>query len=300
MTTVEILHLENPKPAWYKNLLQYNIVRFIVAAIFIAGSLALLHVFTGKFITGPELKNLRNFLNLLVGASAYIAYVRLIEKRAVTELALLSAWKEWLAGLALGLLLFVLVLGILAIAGVFHLDGFNSPTVMLPFIMVFVGVAVMEELVFRGLIFRLVEDSLGSVVALLVSGLFFGFAHISNPGATWFSSLAIALEAGFTFGAIYMLTRRLALCIGFHFAWNFTQGAVFSVAVSGVDSKGWLQTHMTGSDLLTGGNFGAEASLVTVVLATLIGVAFLIAAIRKGEFKPGFWEKKSKLEQPNH
>lgn len=297
MTTVDLQQDLPAKMVWHKKLLQYNIVRFMMAALFIGGSLALLHVFTGKFVVGPELKILRNFLNLVVGVSAYIAYVRLIEKRAVTELTLLPAWREWLAGLALGVSLFIVVLGLLSVAGVFRVDGFNSPATMLPFLPIFIGVAVMEEIVFRGIVFRLLEDSLGSTVALVLSGLIFGFAHISNPGATWFSSLAIALEAGFTFGAIYMLTRRLALCIGFHFAWNFTQGAVFSVAVSGMDAKGWMQSRMTGPDWLTGGNFGAEASLLTVALATMIGVLFLRAAIRKGEFKRRFWSRPTKAAQ---
>lgn len=299
MDTADTHYEPVPKPAWRQKLLQYNIVRFLAAAAFIVSSLALLNVLTGYFLTDPDLEYLRNILKLLVGVGAYVAYVRLVEMRPVAELALLSAWKEWLAGIVIGVLLFIVVLGILAMVGVFHIDGFNDPAVMQVYVIDFITVAFLEEIIFRAVVFRLLEASLGSVIALLISSLFFGFAHISNPGATWFSSLAIALEAGFTFGAIYMLTRRLALCIGLHFAWNFTQGAVFSVAVSGVDSKGWMQSRMTGLDLLTGGSFGAEASIVMVFFATLIGIAFLYLAWQKGQFKQGFWKRPAHAEMPD-
>ena len=72
----------------------------------------------------------------------------------------------------------------------------------------------------------------GSFSYLLWTALF-GALHIMNPGATWFSSVAIAVEAGILLGAAYMLTRQLWLSIGIHAAWNFTQGWVFSVPVSG-------------------------------------------------------------------
>jgi len=290
MTTAEI-NASLVKPVWHKKLLQYTIVRFLIAVLIVGGVQFLSRKAMSYFLPGPDWVVFRNMAAMCLGLLSYAFYVRLIEKRAVTELALFAAWKEWLLGLVLGAMLFVLVLGSLSLLGVFHVDGYNDPRLMLKYLYMFVVVAVMEELFFRAMIFRMMEESLGSVVALVVSALAFGFAHASNPGATLFSSLAIALEAGIAFGAAYMLTRRLALCIAMHFSWNFTQGAVFSVAVSGTDSKGWLQTHMTGSEWLSGGAFGAEASVLAVLLATAMGVVFLCLAWKKGEFKPGFWKK---------
>ncbi|MFZ6780463.1 CPBP family intramembrane glutamic endopeptidase [Undibacterium sp. Ji83W] len=290
MTTAEIKASFN-KPVWHKKLLQYTIVKFLLALLIVGSVQFVSRKAMSHFLAGPDWMVFRNMAGTALGLLSYAFYVRLIEKRAVTELALFSAWKEWLLGLVLGAMLFAVVLGSLSLLGVFHVDGYNDPRLMLKYLPVFAVVAVMEELFFRAMIFRMMEESLGSVVAILISALAFGFAHASNPGATIFSSIAIALEAGIAFGAAYMLTRRLALCIAMHFSWNFTQGAVFSVAVSGTDSKGWLQTHMTGSDWLSGGAFGAEASVLAVLLATLMGAVFLYLAWKKGEFKSGFWKK---------
>ena len=71
----------------------------------------------------------------------------------------------------------------------------------------------------------------------------FGIAHIFNPNATWFSSFGIAVEAGVLLGGAYMLTRSLWLPMGLHAAWNFTQGEIFDVPVSGIDEHGLVQAQ---------------------------------------------------------
>src|SRR3546814_13727113 len=90
-------------------------------------------------------------------------------------------------------------------------------------------------------------------------------------------------------GAIYMVTRRLWAAVGIHAAWNFTQGGIYGIAISGLDTQGLLVPRITGSDLLTGGAFGAEASLPALVLATALGVALLVIAYRTGNFVAPFW-----------
>ena len=73
----------------------------------------------------------------------------------------------------------------------------------------------------------------GSWVALALTSAAFGAAHLGNPDATWFSSLAITIEAGILLGAVYMLTRRLWAAMGLHAAWNFTQGWIFGLPCLG-------------------------------------------------------------------
>jgi hypothetical protein len=73
-------------------------------------------------------------------------------------------------------------------------------------------------------------------------------------------------------GAAYLLTRRLWLAMGIHSGWNFTQGWIFSVPVSGGKApEGLLLTTRHGPEWLTGGAFGLEASAVAMVVATLAG-----------------------------
>jgi hypothetical protein len=148
---------------------------------------------------------------------------------------------------------------------------------------------VLEELLIRGALFRILEHWLGSWFALALSAAIFGALHLFNPGATWFAGLAIAIEAGVLLAAAYMVTQRLWLCIGVHIAWNFTQGGIYSVAVSGGGGQGLLQAKMVGSDWLTGGTFGAEASVVALIVCSLAGLILLAVAIKRGNIIRPVW-----------
>jgi uncharacterized protein len=110
-----------------------------------------------------------------------------------------------------------------------------------------------------------------------------------NHGATLLNAGAVMLEAGILLAAAYMLTRRLWLCIGIHFAWNFTQGGIFSAAVSGGTANGLLEAKLVGPVWLTGGAFGAEASVVAVVVCLAAGLLLLLAARRKGHVMLPSW-----------
>jgi membrane protease YdiL (CAAX protease family) len=149
--------------------------------------------------------------------------------------------------------------------------------------------AFMEEILFRGILFRWIEEFAGSWAALAITSALFGLAHILNPNATWFSSLAIAVEAGLLLGGAYMLTRSLWLPIGLHAAWNFTQGEIFGVPVSGGAVHGLLKSRLTGPALLSGGGFGLEASLIALVIATAAGICFIWLAVRRGEVIGPSW-----------
>ena len=105
------------------------------------------------------------------------------------------------------------------------------------------------------------------------------------------------MEAGILLGAAYLLTRRLWLAVGIHAAWNFTQGWVYSIPVSGNETPlGLLITRRVGPDWLTGGAFGLEASVVALVVATGAGVAMLVVAAHKGRIQPPMWRSGRALQ----
>jgi hypothetical protein len=104
--------------------------------------------------------------------------------------------------------------------------------------------------------------------------------------------VAIAVEAGILLGGAYMLTRSLWLPIGLHAAWNFTQGEVFDVPVSGIAEHGLVQARMSGPTLLSGGQFGLEASIIAVVLATAAGLWFVWRAVQRGEVVQPWWVRR--------
>ena len=122
----------------------------------------------------------------------------------------------------------------------------------------------------------MIDERWNTRAALIVSALFFGFGHLSNDNATWWSSLAIAIEAGLLLAAAYKWSGTLWVPIGIHWAWNYVQGNVFGLAVSGINiGDGMLATRVNGPDIITGGAFGPEASIITVVLGALYTLVFL-------------------------
>ena len=115
--------------------------------------------------------------------------------------------------------------------------------------------------------------------------------HLLNGHATLQGALCIIFEAGILLAAAFMLTRRLWLPMGMHFAWNFTQGGIFGVAVSGGATAGLFRGELSGPTWLSGGAFGAEGSVVALVLCASVGVGLLrMAWVRQGFAQP-FWRR---------
>ncbi|MFZ1903850.1 MAG: CPBP family intramembrane glutamic endopeptidase [Steroidobacteraceae bacterium] len=267
--------------------------RIVVALVAIAVPFAAVAIPFNRFVSDKSLKKVGALLLTAIVVSAYMGYVRLAEKRSASELSGPHALRELGAGVLLGAMLLSLTIGVLAALGVYQVTGVNGWAAMLATVPAFILGAVLEEVVMRGIIFRILEQSLGSWIALALSALIFGALHLLNHGATLLNAAAVMLEAGIMLAAAYMLTRRLWLCIGIHFAWNFTQGGIFSAAVSGGAARGLLQAKLVGAQWLTGGAFGVEASAVAVVVCTSMGIVLVIAAMRRGNVIQPFWSVKS-------
>ena len=218
---------------------------------------------------------------------AYLLLVKLVERRTVSELAPRKLIPGGLAGVVAGGLLFSIIVGVLWLLGSYRVIGTNPDAAWLPALLVVgLGAGIGEEIMFRGVLFRIVEEGLGTWWALLISALFFGLVHLGNPGATLWSSFAIAIEAGLLFGMLYHLTRSLPICMGLHAAWNFAQGTIYGIPVSGSKADGWLVSTRIGPDWLTGGVFGAEASVVALGVCLLCTLALVALALRRRSLVP--------------
>ncbi|WP_266160488.1 CPBP family intramembrane glutamic endopeptidase [Dyella silvatica] len=223
---------------------------------------------------------------------AYLVLVYLIERRPMRELAPRAIPTFGVAGLVGGAVLFSTVVGVLWLLGSYHVTGTNAEVAWLPGLLVTgIGAGIGEEIITRGVLFRIVEEGLGTWWALVISALFFGAAHIENPSATLWSSAAIAIEAGLLLAMIYHVTRSLWACIGLHAAWNIMQGTVYGIPVSGDASNGWLVSNRTGPDWLSGGGFGAEASVVALATCSCVTVVLLVIAIRRGSIVRPSWRR---------
>jgi len=225
-------------------------------------------------------------LGSLALVAVYRLLVRWMEKRKAGELLVSRAPGGLAFGTILGAGLFCAVYAVLWSLGVAHFKGIGT-TDGLPLafaISLLAGFG--EEMIFRGVVFRLFEEGFGTTVAVLLSGALFGALHAANPGATLASTAAIAVEAGVLLAAVYALTRSLWIPIALHFAWNFTEGGIFGAAVSGGRINSILVFPLHGPDYLTGGAFGPEASVAAVGVCLTAAIVMLVLAAQRGEWTP--------------
>lgn len=278
-------------------IIQFGLTRIVLAVLAIAATALLVQLVVGSALDwlglGPRGEFTLWFVVPLVIAVhfAYVGFVHLVERRPAAELSGRGAVGETGVGIAVGAGLQTACVGAVAALGYFQVTGLNPVSAIVPTLAMAVASGYVEEVVFRGVLFRIVEESLGTWIALALTSLLFGFVHMWNPNATVFSSFAIAMEAGVLLGAAYVLTRRLWLAVGIHFAWNFTQGGIFGGRVSGLSMDGLLESELSGPMLLSGGEFGLEASVFGLALGTATGVLFLVRAGRSGQFIAPFWRR---------
>jgi hypothetical protein len=137
--------------------------------------------------------------------------------------------------------------------------------------------AIFEEILFRGILFRITEEKLGSYWALVISAILFGAMHLANPHSTVLASLGLAIQAGLLLGAAYIFSRNLWFPIAIHFAWNFTQSGIFGVSTSGSNmGKSLLTTKIEGATWFTGGQFGPEGSIQATLFCLVATIVLIL------------------------
>lgn len=222
---------------------------------------------------------LSSFVGLVVAIALTWLFRHYLDRRRFLDLGL-RLQRGWL-----GQALWGVLLGILLMAFIFAaewLGGWLLPqgvapdrlSAILGYVLLFVIVAGSEELVFRGYTLQNLEEEWGRGSALLVSSFLFALFHGLNPNFSWLGFLGIFL-AGALLGYGYLITGALWLPMGLHFAWNFAEGPIFSFAVSGLASTGFVVWEVGKPDVLwTGGSFGPEAGILSF-LAILLGLVLL-------------------------
>ncbi|MEU9455210.1 type II CAAX endopeptidase family protein [Streptomyces sp. NPDC048277] len=229
-------------------------------------------------------------LGLLTAVGAVFVYrwvVRRTEHRPAVEAGRDGARAAFGRGALVGVVTFACVIVNIAFLGDYTVHGAGSVTAAVGQVGFMAAAAVTEELLFRGVLFRIVEERTGTWIALVSTGVLFGLMHLLNKDATVWGALAIAIEAGGMLGAAYAATRTLWLPIGLHFGWNFAESGIFGTEVSGSGThQGLLDASTSGSQLITGGTFGPEASIYSVLLGVLVTAGFLWLAHRRGHLVP--------------
>ncbi len=222
------------------------------------------------------------FITVVLAYGAYAGLVRRFERRRVEELAVRWMPAELVGGVALGIVLMTLVVGGLWLAGAYEIT--SGRWLDLPHdVREALGAGLLEELLARLVIFRMLACAIRVRPALVLSALLFGGAHLANPHASIITAAAIAVEAGLMLAGFYLLTGRIWLSVGVHAGWNFAQGGIFGAPVSGMPSGGSLLVSVPKagfSSLATGGSFGPEGSLVAVFIGAA-AFAGTLAVLRR-------------------
>ncbi len=222
---------------------------------------------------------------------AYRRLIEAVEQRRPDELGTATAARDLASGVATGIGLFALVYAILWLLGAVRFRALMGTSGVAAAFAVALASAVGEEIVFRGVVFRLLQGRLGTGAALLLSAAAFALIHAGNRGATWVSTLSVALESGVLLALAYAASRALWLPIGLHFGWNFTEGGIFGAAVSGGRYTGVIAAPLSGPALLTGGAFGPEASIAALGVCVAASAFLAWRLIRAHAWHPAPWRR---------
>ncbi len=224
---------------------------------------------------------------LFSGVGTTFLFWTLVQKRKFKEIGLkpsLSNIKTGLWGFLTGIILIALIVFVLLISGNINLNYSGIEwQYMLSYLILFLLVAFNEELVSRGFLLGNLSRMTNKYLAVFIVAILFSFAHFFNPNINLMGKLNIFL-AGILLGVPYIYTKSLWFSIGLHFSWNFFLGPIIGSYVSGNEIYHPVcMVKYSGNEIITGGNFGFEGSIVLTITAIFLIVALGFYFERKKE-----------------
>jgi uncharacterized protein len=230
-----------------------------------------------KSITDPII----HCVSIIVLLAAYYYLFRFYDKRKITELSIKYLLKEMFGGFFFGFLTISLSIFILYLLSHYQAFSITTTHYSARFFTVLMFAALVEDLFHRGLIVRVMENWLGTHVAIVIAMLV-ELQHIFNPNSNLFN-LFVYLIWAFTMAMMFIYTKRIWLPYFFHIGWNFAQPFYGSNLTGTNDMGSIIQSKFTGPELLTGGAAGIEGSIFTASFLLLIGIIFYYRAKREGK-----------------
>jgi membrane protease YdiL (CAAX protease family) len=288
------------RPMW-RRIVDFPLVAMLLALLVAAAGITLGVVLTQYVI--PPIRGIPrsmvfDVLTAIILVALYKLVIRHLGDLKRDDLRLSGSARPLALGVVGGLIIFSAVVSVAAALGVYRITGEGDARDLIPALIASaIFPAIFEEMIFRGILFRWLEEFGGSWAALLLTSAFFGAAHLANPHASPVAAIGIAFEAGLMLGGAYMLTRSLWLAMGLHAAWNFAQGEIYGVPVSGTPVHGLVTARLSGPPLLTGNGFGLEASVIAIVIATLFGIWLVWRAAKQGEVMKPWWVRRRRVAE---
>lgn len=212
---------------------------------------------------------------------SYFYFFRFYEKRKIIELSAKNGWLEVVGGFLFGFSILSLVILILYLSGHYSILNFAGLSYLLAPFSALVTAVLFEEIVFRLIIYRILEEWKGTYFALFVIVIVFTIPHLFNNGL---SLIAVLIIPAFSFihGLMYTYTKTLWLPFAFHLGWNFAQ-PFYGSNLSGEKTGHLINAVFEGPVLIIGNEFGIEDSIYTLISLVLLCFAFLYLTIKKGK-----------------
>lgn len=195
-----------------------------------------------------------------------------------------QGWKEYFIGVIIGFVMLVLAIlpGLLTKGLSFFVADFDSSFfgVWMLYIIGFAIQSFSEEFMFRGYIMPRLAQKYNIYFVLVAQALIFSWVHTGNSNVSFIGLFNIFL-IGLVFGMFVIVTDNIMLASGLHFIWNFAQGCIFGINVSGItDMTTILNCEVLEDSLMTGGAFGIEGTITTSIIAIVVG-ALLFSKMQK-------------------
>lgn len=223
------------------------------------------------------------FLTIFVAILGYL-FARKYQKRNKESLGLINNSKNYLKGILIGLLMILSVVLLLKISG-FATFTINISQASWPIFVLFIlGWAIQgfeEELITRSILMNYFAVNNGVMGGIIINSLIFAILHLGNPAFGILPFINIML-IGIVFSLLFYISDDIFLPAATHSFWNFTQGNIFGIEVSGMDeiNNTIFKTKLMGSDLISGGAFGFEGSIF-VTLVEIIMIFVIIRIIKR-------------------
>ena len=278
-------------------IFQFPLVRIFFVSLFIGPYLIFHNRIIADFIvsTSERMQAVLNVLDavfsIVMMILLYSLYIRVVEKRQAHEMSLKKSFHEMSSGFLISFGLVGFMVLIMTVLGYYRVGQLNSPFAILEGLFFFGIGSFIQVLAFRLILFRLMEELMGTWIAFVLVASVFGIAHIFNPNAGIGSTLALVL-GDVLLAAAFVYTRRLWLVWGIHLGWNFFQDGIFGMPNSGItELVSWIQPEIRGPGWITGGNFGIELSYIALVFSFAVGVIIFKRAIDKKQIVRPVWRR---------
>ncbi|MEP4531543.1 MAG: type II CAAX endopeptidase family protein [Cyclobacteriaceae bacterium] len=230
----------------------------------------------------PLADSLINYTSVFVLLLTYYFLFIWYEKRQTHELSKKNIILELSSGFFLGFLILSCVFLILYLLGYYEVTQFTGFSYFLAPFSFLVIAALIEEILFRAILYRILENWIGTYIALFIISVLFELPHIFNDNVTLLSVI-LGLLFGFAHGIMFSYTKRIWLPFAFHLGWNLAQ-PFYGSSLSGIDDIGSvLEAKFYGPKLITGSVYGVEDSILSIVLLLIVCIIFLKLSIRENK-----------------